>query len=52
MRISYYQMNPGSGDTWTPANTYDIGMATYSSPEYKSATFSAIASPDGTIHIA
>lgn len=52
VRISYYQMNPGSGNLWTDAKTYGIGMATYTSPEYKSAVFSAIASPDGTIHIA
>jgi RHS repeat-associated protein len=52
VRISYYQMNPGSGTIWTNANTYGIGLATYSSPEYKSAVFSALASPDGTVHIA
>jgi RHS repeat-associated protein len=52
VRISYYQLNPGSGTLWTDAKTYGIGMATYTSPEYKSAVFSAIASPDGAIHIA
>ena len=45
VRISYYQENPGNLTTWSSATTYDIGLATYTSPEYKSAVFSAIASP-------
>lgn len=52
VRISYYQMNTSGTNLWTDARTYDINLATYSSPEYKSAVFSALASPDGTIHIA
>lgn len=51
IRLSYYQMG-FSGSGWTTPVVYNLGMATYVTPEFKSAVFSALASSDGTVHIA
>jgi RHS repeat-associated protein len=50
IRVRYGTVN--GGVTWTNPTTYNLGLNCYISPEYKSDTFSAVASFDGTIHIA
>lgn len=49
--IRYRYFYGSIGGIWSSAMSWDIGMYNGLSPNYKSKTFSAIASPNGTLHL-